>query len=181
LFSVVLREETLLNLDRNSESIWTNTGLESSSPGLPVCGLVWSALAARPDRTEPYLKLGSSGLVETLHMASGPFYILLMYSALMFSYEAINGCTALPPPTWARTSPHPSPPGSPFVDSGFSPKGLLYKVLVDSVNHRVQTGLPCKNHSRVGEQGWQHGYGYIHTKKSRDFFQNSILLHNHTQ
>ena len=92
MFSVVLREETLPNLDRNSERIWTDTGPESSSPGLPVCVLVWSALAVRPGRTEPYLRLGSSGLVETLHMASGPFYILLMYSyALIRGHERMYG------------------------------------------------------------------------------------------
>jgi len=70
LFSVVLREETLPNLGRKCEFTWTGPGLGLSSARQAVCGSVRSALPVGPDQTEPYLRLGSFGLVETLDSAT---------------------------------------------------------------------------------------------------------------
>jgi len=43
-----------------------------SSPRLPVLGSVQSDLTVGPDRTEPYPRLGPSGLVESLDIELHP-------------------------------------------------------------------------------------------------------------
>jgi len=79
-----------------------------SSPRLPVWGPVQSDLPVRPDRTEPYPRLGPSGLVESLYIYGLVAFLDSRIKLLAISISTTQ--SALPPlPTRLVTKHTPLP------------------------------------------------------------------------